>query len=91
MGNYVEKPFERMDHMRKLKRTGKVLLSALLTLSLLLSLAVPFSLTASSAEVEQRAAVSADDEEAATGSHIYAFLNKIDPKKDPPNNLELVF
>lgn len=90
MGNYVAKLFERMNRMRKLKKTGKVMLSVLLTLSLLLSLAVPFNLTASAAE----------EEEAATGSQIYAFLNFIDPskkspddpsKKSPNYNLELVF
>lgn len=80
MGNYVAKPFERMNHMRKLKRAGKVMLSVLLTLSLLLSLAVPLNLTASAAE-----------EEAATGSQIYAFLNYIDPSKNSNYNLELVF
>ena len=58
------------------------MLSVLLTLSLLLSLAVPLNLTASAAE----------EEEAATGSQIYAFLNYIDPSKNSPNyNLELVF
>lgn len=58
------------------------MLSVLLTLSLLLSLAVPFNLTASATE----------EEEAATGSQIYAFLNYIDPSKNSPNyNLELVF
>ena len=82
--------------MRELKRTGKVLLSALLTLSLLLSLAVPLNLTASAAGEEQPAAVSADDEEAATGSQIYAFLNFINfnpsaSNNSPNYNLELVF
>ena len=80
--------------MRELKRTGKVMLSVLLTLSLLLSLAVPLNLTASAAGEEQLAAVSADDEEAATGSHIYAFLNYIDMSKTSNKenfNLELVF
>ena len=60
--------------------------SVLLVLSVMLGLFVPFDLTL---------IASAEDsgEEAATGSHIYAFLNKIDTRagKDEKYNLELVF
>lgn len=71
-------------------------MSVLLALSILSGIYAPLELTTFAAETEQLDAVGADEEEAATGSQIYAFLNYIDMTK--PNdgnkqnyNLELVF
>ena len=83
------------------KKSCKGLLSVLLMLSIMLSLYVPFSLTANAAKDEQLAAVGDEDPtEAATEAGeevtpIYAFLNYIDASKTGSNkanyNLEPVF
>jgi hypothetical protein len=87
------------------KKSCKGLLSVLLMLSIMLSLYVPFSLTANAAQDEQLAAVGDEEPteaptEAATEAGeevtpIYAFLNYIDASKTGSNkanyNLEPVF
>lgn len=71
-----------MIRQRFTKKILKGLMSGLLVISLMTGLFVPFS------------AQGVDGDEAATGSHIYAFLNYIDMSKTSNKqnyNLELVF
>ena len=75
-----------MIKLRLNKKISKSFMSVLLVVSILASFIVPFNIISSFAE--------SNGEEAATGSHIYAFLNYIDMSKTSNKqnyNLELVF
>ena len=81
-----------MRKSKVMRKFSKGLLSVLLVMSIMLSLAVPFDITVSAVENEQLASVS-EGEEPATGNDIYALVYDIRETANSGNGqgYELVF